>query len=193
MVRALEYKFKLHLTFDKREQACPRLNYNKHLQITETWDSAIYGQNLYGLGARRIGVTTLPPTGCLPAAITLFGAGTNHCVARLNKDAISFNNKLNRTSQNLKSKLPGIKLVVFDIYQPLFDLITKPVENGFFESRKACCGTGMIETSFLCNARSIGTCSNATNYVFWDGFHPSETANEKLAQSLLEQGFELIS
>ncbi|XP_075086294.1 GDSL esterase/lipase At5g03820-like [Nicotiana tabacum] len=150
-------------------------------------------QNLYGLGARKIGVTTLPPTGCLPAAITLFGAGTNHCVARLNKDAISFNNKLNRTSQNLKSKLPGIKLVVFDIYQPLFDLITKPVENGFFESRKACCGTGMIETSFLCNARSIGTCSNATNYVFWDGFHPSETANEKLAQSLLEQGFELIS
>nr|XP_016512780.1 PREDICTED: GDSL esterase/lipase At5g03820-like [Nicotiana tabacum]XP_018623110.1 GDSL esterase/lipase At5g03820-like [Nicotiana tomentosiformis] len=155
--------------------------------------AAIYGQNLYGLGARKIGVTTLPPTGCLPAAITLFGAGTNHCVARLNKDAISFNNKLNRTSQNLKSKLPGIKLVVFDIYQPLFDLITKPVENGFFESRKACCGTGMIETSFLCNARSIGTCSNATNYVFWDGFHPSETANEKLAQSLLEQGFELIS
>lgn len=92
--------------------------------------AAIYGQNLYDLGARRIGVTTLPPTGCLPAAITLFGRGTNQCVAKLNKDAISFNNKLNRTSQKLKSKLPGIKLVVFDIYQPLFDLITKPAESG---------------------------------------------------------------
>lgn len=90
--------------------------------------AAIYGQNLYDLGARRIGVTTLPPTGCLPAAITLFGRGTNQCVAKLNKDAISFNNKLNRTSQKLKSKLPGIKLVVFDIYQPLFDLITKPAQ-----------------------------------------------------------------
>ncbi|KAM3217667.1 GDSL esterase/lipase [Capsicum annuum] len=150
-------------------------------------------QNLYDLGARRIGVTTLPPTGCLPAAITLFGRGTNKCVEKMNKDAISFNNKLNKTSQNLKSKLPGIKLVVFDIFQPLFDMITKPAESGFFESRKACCGTGTIETSFLCNARSIGTCSNATNYVFWDGFHPSESANEKLAQSLLEQGFDLIS
>ncbi|KAH0632474.1 hypothetical protein KY290_035890 [Solanum tuberosum] len=150
-------------------------------------------QNLYDLGARRIGVTTLPPAGCLPAAITLFGRGTNECVAKLNKDAISFNKKLNRTSQKLKSKLPGIKLVVFDIYQPLFDLITKPAESGFFESRKACCGTGTLETSFLCNARSIGTCSNATNYVFWDGFHPSQSANEKLAQSLLEQGFDLIS
>ncbi|XP_004246904.1 GDSL esterase/lipase At5g03820-like [Solanum lycopersicum] len=150
-------------------------------------------QNLYDLGARRIGVTTLPPTGCLPAAVTLFGRGTNECVAKLNKDAISFNKKLNRTSEKLKSKLPGIKLVVFDIYQPLFDLIIKPAESGFFESRKACCGTGTLETSFLCNARSIGTCSNATNYVFWDGFHPSQSANEKLAQSLLEQGFDLIS
>ncbi|KAI5664878.1 hypothetical protein M9H77_24201 [Catharanthus roseus] len=150
-------------------------------------------QSLYRLGVRRIGVTTLPPTGCLPAAITLFGSGTNLCVARLNQDAISFNNKLNITSQNLKSNLPGLKLVVFDIYNPLLNLITKPADNGFFESRKACCGTGTIETAFLCNARSIGTCSNATVYVFFDGFHPTEAANEKIAQSLLEQGFDLIS
>ncbi|KAK4396439.1 GDSL esterase/lipase [Sesamum angolense] len=150
-------------------------------------------QNLYNLGARRIGVTSLPPTGCLPAAITLFGAGSNQCVARLNHDAISFNNKLNNTSQNLKANLPGLKLVVFDIYNPLLDMIVKPTDSGFFESRRACCGTGTIETSYLCSARSVGTCSNATQYVFWDGFHPSEAANEKLAQNLLEQGFDLIS
>ncbi|CAI9762108.1 unnamed protein product [Fraxinus pennsylvanica] len=57
------------------------------------WTSTfISSQNLYRLGARRIGVTTLPPTGCLPAAITLFGSGRNQCVARLKLDAISFNN-----------------------------------------------------------------------------------------------------
>ncbi|KAL6500856.1 hypothetical protein OROHE_025351 [Orobanche hederae] len=150
-------------------------------------------QNLYDLGARRIGVTTLPPTGCLPAAITLFGLGSNQCVERLNRDAVSFNNKLNTTSQILKTSFSGLRLVVFDIYQPLLDFITKPSDNGFFESRRACCGTGTIETSFLCNERSVGTCSNATGYVFWDGFHPSESANEKLAQSLLGQGFALIS
>lgn len=64
---------------------------------------------------------------------------------------------------------------------------------GFFEARRACCGTGTVETSYLCNSRSVGTCSNATQYVFWDGFHPSEAANEKLAQNLLTQGFDLIS
>ncbi|GLT66298.1 hypothetical protein SLA2020_386690 [Shorea laevis] len=150
-------------------------------------------QNLYGLGARRIGVTGLAPTGCLPAAITLFGSGSNECVARLNQDAILFNNKLNSTSQSLQNKLPGLKLVVFDIYQPLLDMVTKPAENGFFESRKACCGTGTLETSLLCNARSPGTCTNATGYVFWDGFHPSEAANQVLAGDLLSQGFSLIS
>lgn len=64
--------------------------------------------------------------------------------------------------------------------------------TGFFESRRACCGTGTVETSFLCNSRSVGTCSNATGYVFWDGFHPTEAANQVLAGDLLTQGFSLI-
>uniref|UniRef100_A0A2N9GVI7 GDSL esterase/lipase n=1 Tax=Fagus sylvatica TaxID=28930 RepID=A0A2N9GVI7_FAGSY len=150
-------------------------------------------QNLYDLGARRIGVTTLPPIGCLPAAITIFGLDSNECVARLNNDAVDFNKKLNATSQKLKKKLSGLNLVIFDIFQPLLDLVTKPTENGFFEARKGCCGTGLLETSILCNPTSIGTCANATEYVFWDGFHPSEAANKILADSLLLSGISLIS
>ncbi|KAJ8754166.1 hypothetical protein K2173_002065 [Erythroxylum novogranatense] len=154
---------------------------------------ATFIKNLYERGARKIGVTGLPPTGCLPAAITLFGMGSNQCVERLNHDAISFNNKLNITSQRLVHKLPGLTLVVFDIYQPLLDMILKPTDYGFFESRKACCGTGTFETSMLCNEWSIGTCSNATQYVFWDSFHPSEAANQVLAADLASQGSSLIS
>ncbi|KAL5709676.1 hypothetical protein ACHQM5_020336 [Ranunculus cassubicifolius] len=149
-------------------------------------------QNLYGLGARRIGVTSLPPLGCLPASVTLFGRGSNQCVPRLNQDAMSFNVKLNSATQNLLKRLPGLKMVVFDIYQPLLDLVNTPSTNGFMEARRACCGTGTIETSLLCNARSVGTCSNATSYVFWDGFHPSEAANKVLADNLLAQGLPLI-
>ncbi|XP_022143974.1 GDSL esterase/lipase At5g03810-like [Momordica charantia] len=149
-------------------------------------------QNLYGLGARRIGVTGLPPLGCLPAAITLFCSGSNQCIQRLNQDAIAFNTKLKSTSQSLQNKFSDLKLVVFDIYQPLLNMISKPAENGFFESRRACCGTGTVETSLLCNSGSIGTCSNATGYVFWDGFHPTESANQVLAGDLISQGFALI-
>ncbi|KAK7262220.1 hypothetical protein RJT34_29783 [Clitoria ternatea] len=150
-------------------------------------------QNLYALGARRIGVTSLPPIGCLPAAITIFGYQSNECLTSLNSDAINFNEKLNTTSQNLQKMLPGLNLVVLDIYQPLYDLVTKPFENGFFEARKACCGTGLIETSILCNKRAIGTCANASEYVFWDGFHPSEAANRVLAENLIAAGISLIS
>ncbi|KAL5545976.1 hypothetical protein UlMin_005663 [Ulmus minor] len=149
-------------------------------------------QTLYGMGARRIGVTSLPPIGCLPAAMNIFGLGAKDCVERLNKDAISFNNKLNNTVQGLK-QLPGIKLVMFDIYNPLLNLIQKPNEKGFTQSRRSCCGTGLVETAVLCNSISIGTCSNATEYVFWDGFHPSQAANEVLAGDILTQGFALIS
>nr|GEZ67076.1 GDSL esterase/lipase At5g03820-like [Tanacetum cinerariifolium] len=113
--------------------------------------------NLYSLGVRKIGVTTLPPTGCLPAAITLFGMGSNNCISSLNNDAAVFNKKLNATSSKLIARFPDLKLVVFDVYHPLLDMITKPAENGFYESRRGCCGTGILETSILCNARSIGT------------------------------------
>ncbi|KAK1299143.1 GDSL esterase/lipase [Acorus calamus] len=64
-----------------------------------------------------------------------------------------------------------------------------PADSGFFEGRKACCGTGTIETSLLCNPHSPGTCANATGFVFWDSVHPSEAANNLLAaQEVGSQG-----
>lgn len=87
-------------------------------------------QKLYKLGGRKVGVTTLPPLGCLPATITLFGSDTNECVKRLNIDAIHFNRKLNASAIALQKKLSGLNIVVFDIYTPLFDLIKKPQDSG---------------------------------------------------------------
>ncbi|MED6155466.1 hypothetical protein PIB30_005670 [Stylosanthes scabra] len=150
-------------------------------------------QNLHALGARRIGVTTLPPMGCLPASITLFNPHGNECVSKFNSDAINFNAKLNATSEKLRQMLPGLNLVTLDIYQPLYDLISNPQDYGFSEARKGCCGTGLVETAILCNKKSIGTCANASEYVFWDGVHPSEAANQVLANNLLAAGASLIS
>ncbi|KAL2937540.1 hypothetical protein RDABS01_020989 [Bienertia sinuspersici] len=150
-------------------------------------------RKLYWLGARKVGVTSLPPMGCLPAAITIFGKDSNECVDHINKDAITFNNMLNSTAKDLQTQLSNLTLVVFDIYQPLYQLATKPEDNGFVEARKACCGTGILETSYLCNSKSPGTCSNATEYVFWDGFHPTEAANRILSDDLTAAAISLIS
>lgn len=151
-------------------------------------------EGLYGLGARRIGVTSLPPMGCLPASITLFGGGGGGgCVERLNNHSLTFNKKLEAASDAARKRHPDLKLVVFDIYTPLLDLVSNPTNAGFFEARRACCGTGTIETSVLCNQGAPGTCANATGYVFWDGFHPTDAANKVLADALLLQGLQLIS
>ena len=126
-------------------------------------------QNLYGLGVRKIGVTTLPPTGCLPATITLFGGGSNQCVGRLNQDAISFNNKLNTTSQVLQNNLPGLKLVVFDIYHPLLDMVIKPTDQGmtiFFRISNQHSLFLSIHTDMHINIHMD------TNKVNWLKFHP---------------------
>ncbi|XP_021732838.1 GDSL esterase/lipase At5g22810-like [Chenopodium quinoa] len=150
-------------------------------------------RKLYWLGARKVGVTSLPPLGCLPAAITIFGKDSNECVDHINKDAITFNDMLNSTAKELQTQLKNLTLVVFDIYQPLYELVTKPEDNGFVEARKACCGTGLLETSYLCNAKSPGTCKNASEYVFWDGFHPTEATNRILSDDLIAAAVSLIS
>ncbi|XP_050384168.1 GDSL esterase/lipase APG [Argentina anserina] len=150
--------------------------------------------DVYGLGARKIGVTSLPPLGCLPAAVTLFGYNQPGCVARLNTDAQAFNKKIINAANSLQKKLPGLTVVVFDIYKPLYDVVKSPSNYGFAEARRGCCGTGIVETtSLLCNQKSIGTCANATQYVFWDSVHPSEAANQVLADALIVQGIALIT
>jgi hypothetical protein len=87
-------------------------------------------QGLYSLGARRIGVTSLPPMGCLPASVTLFGGGNAGCVERLNNDSLTFNRKLGVAADAVKRRHPDLKLVVFDIYQPLLDLVQNPTNAG---------------------------------------------------------------
>ncbi|XP_068651679.1 GDSL esterase/lipase APG-like [Aristolochia californica] len=171
---------------------------NKFYSVDEFSDILIqsfssFVEELYGLGARRIGATSLPPLGCLPATITLFGFGSNECVSNLNSDAQSFNRKINSATNQLQKQLSGLKIVVFDIYTPLYDLVKNPPKYGFAEARKGCCGTGTVETSVLCNPKSPGTCRNATQYVFWDSVHPSQAANQVLADALLLQGINLIS
>jgi phospholipase/lecithinase/hemolysin len=87
-------------------------------------------QELYSLGARRIGVSSLAPLGCLPAVIRVFSHGSKACVTRFNEDAKGFNQKLNHTVLALSKKYPDLRIAVFDIYQPIYDLVTAPSKQG---------------------------------------------------------------
>ncbi|KAH9665630.1 GDSL esterase/lipase APG [Citrus sinensis] len=101
--------------------------------------------------------------------------------------------KVNSSASNLQKQLPGLKIVIFDIFKPLFELVQSPSKFGFVEATRSCCGTGTTKrTVFLCNQKSARTCPNASQYVFWDSVHPSEAANKVIADEMIVQGFALI-
>ncbi|GAB2214912.1 hypothetical protein Drorol1_Dr00019279 [Drosera rotundifolia] len=123
--------------------------------------------------------------------MTIFGGGTGKCVTRLNRDAIIFNKRLNSAAHELRTTL-NITLVFFDIFTPLYKLSSRPENQGFGEARKSCCVTGQGPTPFSCDV-DLWACLNVTKYVFWDGVHPTQAANQILAADLIAAGLPLIS
>ncbi|KAL0360518.1 UNVERIFIED_CONTAM: GDSL esterase/lipase EXL3 [Sesamum radiatum] len=140
-------------------------------------------QELYKLGARRIGVFGLPPLGCLPSQRTLKGGAERKCVDIYNQVAVLFNNKLSAELDSINARYPEARLVYIDIYNLPLDLILSPHKYGFKISDKGCCGTGTIEVAFLCKY----TCSDVSDYVFWDSFHLTEKAYSLLVHQILKK------
>lgn len=87
-------------------------------------------QDLYNLGARRIGVFSLPPIGCLPSQRTLEGGAQRECVEKYNDLAELFNNKLSMEITSLSQNLPFAKMVYVDGYYLPLDMIQNPTKYG---------------------------------------------------------------
>ena len=50
---------------------------------------------------------------------------------------------------------------------------------------KGCCGSGKLEVSILCNEFEPETCTDYSNYVFWDSYHPTEAAYKSIVKELM--------
>ncbi|KAK7276486.1 hypothetical protein RIF29_17626 [Crotalaria pallida] len=143
-------------------------------------------RNLYGLGARKISLGGLPPMGCLPLERTTNIMGQNDCVARYNTISVEFNDKLKNLTTKLNQELPGIKLVFSNPYYIMLHIIRNPELYGFESASVACCATGMFEMGYACSRGSMFSCSDASKYVFWDSFHPTERTNSIVASYVVE-------
>ncbi|XP_077231376.1 GDSL esterase/lipase At1g58525-like isoform X2 [Tasmannia lanceolata] len=131
---------------------------------------------LYKLGARKIGISGLPPIGCVPAQRTLAGGIYRDCEASYNQAAINFNLKLSKAVEVLNTELSGSTMVYIDIYTSFLNLIQRPFDYGFMETSTGCCGTGKLEVAIFCNDLNPYTCTDVSKYVFWDSYHPTEKA-----------------
>ncbi|KAL3519912.1 hypothetical protein ACH5RR_018061 [Cinchona calisaya] len=145
-------------------------------------------QDLWDLGARRIGVVGLPPMGCLPLVITLYSDSAltkRGCIDTFSSIAQDFNQKLqiqlNATQIRLADN--GSRIAYLDVYGPLEEITSRGQKYDFEEVSSGCCGTGWLEASFLCNPKSYA-CPDASKYVFWDSIHPTEKSYSIVFQVL---------
>ncbi|PKA63586.1 GDSL esterase/lipase [Apostasia shenzhenica] len=140
-------------------------------------------REVYGVGARKIDVTGLPPMGCLPLERAVenfrrpFAGG--RCNEEYNGVAREFNGKLEKMVGKLSLELPEIRLVYGNIYDIFDDVIKNPTSYGFEVAEVGCCSNGLVEMGYMC--RSPLTCWDANQYVFWDALHPTQKMNLLLA------------
>ncbi|CAH1435428.1 unnamed protein product [Lactuca virosa] len=147
--------------------------------------ASTFVKELHKLGARRVVVFSLPAIGCMPTSRTLSGGKYRSCASIYNKAAKFFNKKLSSELYSLRFRNPPVKVVFADIYTPMLEIIKNPQSYGFEIVDRGCCGTGEVEVSWMCNALSR-TCSNISNYFFWDSFHPTEKAYKIIVDHLLQ-------
>ncbi|KAJ0964065.1 hypothetical protein J5N97_029187 [Dioscorea zingiberensis] len=86
--------------------------------------------DLYGLGARKIGVIGISSIGCLPLERTVNGGISRDCVDSHNQASLKFNYKLITELERLASELPGSSIVFMDVYDSVLDLIQNPEKHG---------------------------------------------------------------
>ncbi|KAF9609692.1 hypothetical protein IFM89_017891 [Coptis chinensis] len=119
-------------------------------------------KEIYQLGARKVSLVGLPPIGCLPLLRTLNYRGGGACREDCNNLARDFDGKVKKLGGKLSNELKGVKLLFTDVFNPALQVIENPHAYGFESVAIACCGTGTVELSYLCNGNNPFTCKDAS-------------------------------
>lgn len=85
---------------------------------------------LYGLGARKISFTGLPPMGCLPLERATNVMGNFGCVEKYNAVALEFNRKLEGFVGALNMQLPGLTMLFANPFPIFYQIISQPYLYG---------------------------------------------------------------
>lgn len=136
---------------------------------------------LYNLGARKFALASLSVLGCIPFELFVAQSVNGACVSSINDEAIKFNAALLQLSERLQASISDAHFTYLNTYDILFDVINDPAAYGIIYGSTACCGTGLYRGLPCYNSDVSTVCVNASEYVFWDFAHPTQTVNEILA------------
>ncbi|XP_077213573.1 GDSL-like Lipase/Acylhydrolase superfamily protein [Tasmannia lanceolata] len=139
---------------------------------------------LHSMGARDLVFFGLGPMGCIPLQRVLGSSGA--CQEKTNQLALSFNQAASQLLDSLSSSLPNASFKFGDAYDVVADVINNPKKHGFNNSDSPCCSFGRIRPSLTCIPAS-SLCKDRALYVFWDEYHPSDRANEIIADEIIKK------
>ena len=103
-------------------------------------------QELYELGARKLGIINVGPVGCVPRVRVLNATGG--CADGMNQLAAGFDAALESLLAGLAAELPGMAYSLADSFG--FTALTDPLAAGFVSADSACCGGGRLGAEADC-------------------------------------------
>ncbi|OEL13325.1 GDSL esterase/lipase [Dichanthelium oligosanthes] len=140
-------------------------------------------QRLYGLGARKFVIFSIQPTGCTPVVRAFLNITGAACIEPVNDAVALFNSELRRLVDGARSRMPAARLAYIDSYKIIKDTLDHPAKHGVRETGRACCEMSRTRSSsgVLCKKRGP-VCRDRTEYVFFDGLHPTDAVNARIAR-----------
>ncbi|XP_051207429.1 GDSL esterase/lipase At5g55050 [Lolium perenne] len=158
---------------------------NPSQQFVDSLIQSLTGQlqSLYNLGARKVVFLGVGPVGCTPSLREL--SSTKDCVAEANAIAVQYNKAAEAVLSGMSSKHQDLHYALFDSSAALLRYIDQPAAYGFAEVKAACCGLGDLNAKIACTPISH-YCSNRSDHVFWDFYHPTEATAQKLSSTAFD-------
>ncbi|CAL5053335.1 unnamed protein product [Urochloa decumbens] len=139
-------------------------------------------QRLYGLGARKFVIFSIQPTGCTPVVRAFLNITGAACIEPVNDAVALFNSELRRlVVDGARSRMPAARLAYIDSYKIIKDMLDHPAKHGVRETGRACCEMSRRSSGVLCKKRGP-VCRDRTEYVFFDGLHPTDAVNARIAR-----------
>ncbi|XP_065868934.1 GDSL lipase-like [Euphorbia lathyris] len=140
-------------------------------------------KEIYEMGGRKFVFQNVGPMGCLPISKQENELSSEECDEQLQSIVQLHNIELPKAVEALETQLQGFEYALFDYYTSLYDIIQNPSNYGLRVADVACCGNGTNRATD-CGIEAYELCSNASEYVFFDGSHPGDATNLLLAQLL---------
>ncbi|KAL3520869.1 hypothetical protein ACH5RR_019018 [Cinchona calisaya] len=147
-------------------------------------------QRIHGLGVRKVGITAMPPLGCLPQ----MSASISHknCSETGNSLAKFHNQVLQENIEKLNNETGAPAFMILDLYKAFMSALNirnnHPGNSTFEEQLSPCC-VGSAEGYSCGSVNNIGikkyiVCEDPKQSFFWDDIHPSQQGWEAVYSAL---------